>query len=136
MIPQNEPLRSRWLNAIKRKDFVPNKHRRLCSLHFKQEKKMGSTDVPVIFPLLPKPVFRKLPKKRFSQISKSVKKSTLKPATQSKSSCESKDISTESDVPVKMTKTLVKELQQQVTELKSKVEALTAENWFKSICRQ
>jgi len=54
-----------------------------------------------------------------------VKKSTSKPA--SKSSCESKDTSTESDV--KTIETLVKELQHQITELKSKPEALTAEKF-------
>jgi len=47
---------------------------------------MGSTDVPVFFPLLPKPVFRKPPKERSSQILKAAKKSTPKPVN--KSSCE------------------------------------------------
>jgi len=52
MIPHKEPLRTKWLNALKRKDFVPNEHQRLCSLYFKHGKKMGCTDVPVFFPLL------------------------------------------------------------------------------------
>ena len=62
MIPRNGPLRTRWLNAIKRKDFVPGKEHRIYSLHFKSGKKMGCTDVPVLFPLLPKPAFRKPPR--------------------------------------------------------------------------
>ena len=37
---------------------------RVCSLHFKDGKKMGTTDIPKLFPLLPKPTFRKPPKDR------------------------------------------------------------------------
>jgi len=69
-------------------------------------------------PLLPKPVFRKPPKEHSSQI-KSVKNSTLNPAY--KSSIESKDDGAESDANAKTTEALVKELQQQITELKSTV---------------
>ena len=60
--PQDDTLRKKWIGKIKRKDFVPTEHHRVCSLHFKNGKKMGSTDVPVIFPLLPKPTFRQPPK--------------------------------------------------------------------------
>jgi len=101
MIPWNGPLRTRWLNAIKRKDFVPGKEHRFCSLH---GKKIGCTDIPVLFPLIPKPAFRKPPKKHSSvQISKSVKKSTVKPAN--KSSRESKGNST--TICVKCTKSRI-----------------------------
>ena len=36
MIPLNGLLRTRWLNAIKRKDFVPIKQHWMCSMHFKR----------------------------------------------------------------------------------------------------
>ena len=63
--PLDEGLRKKWIGNIKQKNFVrPTEHHRVCSLHFKNEKKMGSTDVPVIFPLLPKPAFRQPPKQR------------------------------------------------------------------------
>ena len=63
--PLDEGLRKKWIGNIKRKNFVrPTEHHRVCSLHFKNGKKMGSTDVPVIFPLLPKPTFRQPPKQR------------------------------------------------------------------------
>ena len=62
--PKDESMKLKWSNAIKRKDFVPGEHHRVCSLHFQGGKKMGLTDVPVIFPLLPQPKFRKPPRER------------------------------------------------------------------------
>ncbi len=34
---KNTKLRDKWVKNLSRKDFVPNEHTRLCSLHFKEE---------------------------------------------------------------------------------------------------
>ena len=34
--PQDETVRAKWIRAISRKDFVPTKHSRVCSLHFRE----------------------------------------------------------------------------------------------------
>ena len=57
-------MKRKWLNAIKRKDFIPSEHHCVCSLHFQGSRKMGLADVPAIFPLLPQLKFRKPPKER------------------------------------------------------------------------
>ena len=62
--PKDESMKLKWINAIKRKDFIPGEHHRVCSLHFQGGKKMGLTDVPAIFPLLPQPKFRKPQRER------------------------------------------------------------------------
>ena len=62
--PKDESMKRKWLNAIKRKDFIPSEHHRVCSMHFQGGRKMGLADVPAIFPLLPQPKFRKPPKER------------------------------------------------------------------------
>ena len=54
-IPKDELYRMKWINAIKRKEFTPGEHHRMCSVYFRNGKKMGTTDVPVLFPLLPTP---------------------------------------------------------------------------------
>lgn len=33
-IPDREPKRSAWINAIRRKNWVPSEHERVCSVHF------------------------------------------------------------------------------------------------------
>lgn len=33
-IPDREPKRSAWINAIRRKNWVPSEHGRVCSVHF------------------------------------------------------------------------------------------------------
>ena len=35
--PSDNDLRSKWINALKRKNFTPSKHSRLCSCHFLSE---------------------------------------------------------------------------------------------------
>ena len=44
--PRDVSFREKWVNSIKRKDFIP-------SQHFHGAKKQGRSDVPIIFPLLP-----------------------------------------------------------------------------------
>lgn len=33
-IPDGEPKRSAWINAIRRKNWMPSEHERVCSVHF------------------------------------------------------------------------------------------------------
>ena len=64
--PREKVLRNVWINAIKRKDFVPTEHHCVCSQHFGGGKKKGPTDIPSIFPLIATPKQRKEPKVRGS----------------------------------------------------------------------
>ena len=121
MIPKDKVLQTKWLNTIKRKDFTPGKHHRICSLHFKDGKKMG-TDIPKLFPLPPKPTFRKSPKERPTQCSTSNTKRSLEPLPVLDIAC-AEITNTES------TEALVEKLPQEVTELKMKVHALTVEKF-------
>ena len=79
MIPKDKVLQTKWLNAIKRRDFTPGKHHCVCSLHFKDGKKMRTTDIPKLLPALPKPTFRKPPKERSTQCLTSNTKHSLEP---------------------------------------------------------
>ncbi|QQP51335.1 THAP domaincontaining protein 5like, partial [Caligus rogercresseyi] len=36
IFPKDEELKKIWLRSIKRKDFVPSKHSRVCSRHFQE----------------------------------------------------------------------------------------------------
>ena len=49
MIPKDKILQTKWLNAIKRKDFTPGKHHRMCSLHFRMERKWEQLVSPSCF---------------------------------------------------------------------------------------
>ena len=60
--PKEKLAREKWINAIKRKDFIPTDHHHVCSNHFKGGKKCGLLDIPTVFPLLPQPKTRKQPK--------------------------------------------------------------------------
>ena len=122
MVPKDKVLQTKLLNAIKRKDFTPGKHHCICSLHFKDGKKMGTTDIPKLFPLLPKPTFRKPPKERSTQCSTSNTKCSLEPLPVLDIAC-AEITNTES------TEALVEKLQQEVTELKMKVYALTVQKF-------
>ena len=119
--PLDDALRRKWTNEIKRKDFVPNEHHKVCSLHFRNGKKMGSTDVPVIFPLLPKPTFRKPPKQRSAPLT-TTKSATLKSAVVSHSS--GPEVET-----AKTTEVLISELQQEIAELKLQLQAMPVEKF-------
>lgn len=57
--PKDESMKQKWINAIKRKDFIPGELNRVCSLHFQGGRKMDLTDVPAIFLLLSQPKSRK-----------------------------------------------------------------------------
>ena len=59
--PKELHTRKKWINAIKRKDFVPSKQHRVCSKHFVDGKRKGWTDVPSVLPLLSQPKPRKAP---------------------------------------------------------------------------
>ena len=120
--PQDKPYRSKWINNIK-KDFTPGEHHRVCSLHFRNGKKMGTTDVPVLFPLLPKPSFRKPPTTRPAPAQK--QKSTLSSST---SSTTTDSDSTENS-QCQTSESVVEKLQHEIAELKVKVEVLTAEKF-------
>ena len=62
-LPLNNPaLLKQWLLNIRRENTPINQNSRVCSLHFKDGKKTGKSDVPVIFSWTKKP--RKSPKKR------------------------------------------------------------------------
>ena len=52
-VSRDVSLREKWVNSIKRKDFIPGEQHRVCSRHFHGVKKQGTSDVPIIFPLLP-----------------------------------------------------------------------------------
>ena len=52
--PKEKSIREKRVNAIKRKNFYTSEHHSVCSQHFHE----GSTDVPAIFPLLPRPKLR------------------------------------------------------------------------------
>ena len=62
--PKEKLAREKWINVIKRKDFIPTDHHRVCSNHFKGGKKCGLLHIPTVFPLLPQPKARKEPKLR------------------------------------------------------------------------
>ena len=62
--PKNNIPKEKWVNAIKRKDFVPTNHHRVCSSHFEGGKRKNTKDVPSVFPLLPSSISRKVPKVR------------------------------------------------------------------------
>ncbi|XP_046658532.1 THAP domain-containing protein 2-like [Homalodisca vitripennis] len=34
--PKGAEQRQRWINAVRRKDWEPNRHSRLCSSHFRE----------------------------------------------------------------------------------------------------
>ena len=53
--PREKVTRDKWINALKRKAFIPTDHHLVCSQHFKGGKKRGSCDIPTIFPLLQHP---------------------------------------------------------------------------------
>ena len=55
-------LREKWVKSIKRKDYIPGEHHRVCSQHFHGAKNQGRLDVPNIFPLLPQSIQKKPPK--------------------------------------------------------------------------
>ena len=62
-LPLNNPaLLKQWLLNIRRENTPINQNSRVCSLHFKDGKKTGKSDVPVIFSWTKKP--RKSPKKQ------------------------------------------------------------------------
>ena len=63
-LPRDVSLREKWVNSIKRKDFIPGEQHRVCSLHFHGAPKQGRSDVPIIFPLLPQAKQRKPPQVR------------------------------------------------------------------------
>ncbi len=65
--PKDKLVREKWINAIKRNDFIPTNHHRVCSNHFMGGgggERMNLSDIPTIFPLLPQPMIRKEPKLR------------------------------------------------------------------------
>ena len=126
-IPQDEPYRSKWINNIKRKDFIPGEHHRVCSLHFRNGKKMGTTDIPVLFPLLPKPSFRKPPTTRPAPVKKPRQK-FISSSSISSTAAES-DITEICSLGSQTSESLVDKLQQEIAELKIKVEALSAEKF-------
>ena len=126
-IPKDEPYRTKWINAIKRKEFTPGEHHRVCSVHFRNGKKMGTTDIPVLFPLLPTPSFRKPPTARQAPAKKH-KASSQSIATTSYSSSTS--TLADSDTTETLTSdSIIEKLQQEIADLKIKVETLTAEKF-------
>ena len=50
--PRDVFLREKWVNSIKRIDFIPGEQHHVCSQHFHGAKEQGRSDVPIIFPLL------------------------------------------------------------------------------------
>ena len=60
--PRHVSLREKLVNSVKRKDFIPGEHHRICSQHFHGATKQGRSDVPIIFPLFPQSKQRKPPK--------------------------------------------------------------------------
>ncbi len=62
--PKDKVLKEKWINAIKRKEFVSSDSHRVCSKHFNGGRKCSISDIPVIFPLLPRSKTRKRPKPR------------------------------------------------------------------------
>ena len=51
--PRDVLLRGKWVNSLKRKDFIIGEQHPVCSQHFCDAKKQASSDIPVIFPLVP-----------------------------------------------------------------------------------
>ena len=45
-------LREKWVNSVKRKDFIPGEQHRVCSQYFHGPKKQGRSDVLTVIPLL------------------------------------------------------------------------------------
>ena len=60
--PRDVSLREKWINSIKRKDFISGEQHRVCSQHFHGPKKQGRSDIPTIFPLLAQCKQKSLPK--------------------------------------------------------------------------
>jgi len=86
---------------------------------------MGSTDGPVIFPLLPKPTFRKSPKWR----------SAPPTATKPHRTLASTVVAHGNGTEVQSTVALIGELHQEITELKPKLQVVSRKVWFRSFCR-
>jgi len=131
--PKAEPYRTKWINAVKRKDFTPGESHHLCSVHFRNGNRMGMTDVPVHFPLLPTPSLRRPPtlqqapakkhKARFSKTTAS-SGSTINSSSTSSLSTGNSDTTT-----LMTSESTIEKLQQDIAELKIKLEALTAEKF-------
>ena len=62
--PRDVSLREKWVNSIKRKDFIPGEKHRVCSQCFRGAKKQGRSGILIILPLLPQSKQRKPPKIR------------------------------------------------------------------------
>ena len=60
--PRDVSLKEKWVNSIRRKDFIPGKQLCVCSQHFHGAKNQGRSDVCILFPLLPQSKQRKPPK--------------------------------------------------------------------------
>ena len=60
--PRDVSLREKWVNSIKRKDFIPGEQHRVCSQRFHGAKRQGTSGILNIFPLLPQSKQRKPPK--------------------------------------------------------------------------
>ena len=54
-------LREKWVNSIKKKDFIPGEQHRVCSQHF-HGAQQGTSDVLIILPLLSQSKQKKPPK--------------------------------------------------------------------------
>ncbi len=74
--PKNKQLRDKWINAIKRKKFVPSDHHRVCSSHFEGGKRRNASAIPTIFPLILQPKSRKEPAIRVNVPPKKIIKPT------------------------------------------------------------
>ena len=84
---------------------------------------MGTTDVPVLFPLLPKPSFRKPPTTRPAPAQK--QKSTLSSSTLRTTA----DSDSTENSQCQTSESVVEKLKHEIAELKVKVEVLTAEKF-------
>ncbi|XP_065904073.1 THAP domain-containing protein 11-like [Dysidea avara] len=121
-IPKDEPYRTKWINAIKRKEFTPGEHHRMCSVHFRNGKKIGTTDVPVLFPLLPTPSFRKPPTARQAPAKKHKASSQLIATTSYSSSTSTL---ADSDTTETLTsESIIQKLQQEIADLKAEKSSL------------
>jgi len=93
----------------------------VCSLHFRNGKKMGTTDIPVLFPLLPKPSFRKPPTTQPAPVKKPRQKFTS--SSSISSTAAESGIMEICSLGPQTSESLVDKLQQEIAELKIKVEA-------------